>query len=263
MTIGPVETHELKAGVAGGDLVVLAHGLEDSWESWRPLARAFDPRWRVVALDLPWRAGNDYRWRRKGGPAAWLAAGLDQLSQPADIVVAHSFGANATLELMARDAGRPPHTSVLICPLYCPPEQPITWQVFDRARHTFDRHVRDGLRLRMGERVETMDTAILDAMLAKTIDRIGPAGFLTVFDQFVASGSLALAEVDTPTLVLAGGSDPTLSPAAAATLGRDMPRATLLVHEHYDHFCHIRHAGEVAEQAIRFVSGASRVTVRP
>ncbi|WP_438941266.1 alpha/beta fold hydrolase [Micromonospora craterilacus] len=254
--------HELSPGTAGGDLVVLAHGLEDSWESWRPLARAFDPRWRVLALDLPWRAGNDYRWRRQGSVARWLAAGLDQLPRPADTVVAHSFGANATLELMA--SGRPPaRAAVLICPLYCPPEQPITWQVFDRARRTFDRHVRDGLRLRIGERLRTLDAAVLEAMIAKAIDRIGPAGFLTVFDQFVASGGLALTTVDTPTLILAGGADPTLSAAAAATLGRDMPRANLLVHEHYDHFCHVRHAAEVAEQAARFVGAANRVTVRP
>ncbi|GIJ79592.1 Pimeloyl-ACP methyl ester carboxylesterase [Micromonospora phaseoli] len=254
--------HELAAGSSGGDLVVLAHGLEDSWESWRPLARAFDPRWRVLALDLPWRAGNDYRWRRQGSVAQWLAAGLAQLPRPADTIVAHSFGANATLELMS-GGRRPARATVLLCPLYCPPEQPITWQVFDRARRTFDRHIHDGLRLRIGERLRTLDVAVLDSMIAKAIDRIGPAGFLTVFDQFVASGGLALSTVDIPTLILAGGADPTLSPAAAATLGRDMPRATLLVHEHYDHFCHVRHAAEVAEQAARFVGAASRVTVRP
>ncbi|MER5454695.1 alpha/beta hydrolase [Micromonospora sp. NPDC002389] len=254
--------HELTPGAPGGDLVVLAHGLEDSWESWRPLARAFDPRWHVVALDLPWRAGNDYRWRRQGSPAQWLAAGLAGLPRPADTIVAHSFGANATLELLA--GGQPAaRATVLICPLYCPPEQPITWQVFDRARRTFDRHVRDGLRLRVGARLRKLDAALLDAMFAKAIDRIGPAGFLTVFDQFVSSGGLALTTVDIPTLILAGGADPTLSPAAAATLGRDMPRATLLVHEHYDHFCHVRHADEVADQAARFVGEANRVTVRP
>lgn len=262
MIVGPVAAHELRAGEPGGDLVVLAHGLEDSWESWRSLARALDPRWRVLALDLPWRPGNDYRWRRRGSPSSWLAAGLDALSRRADTIVAHSFGANATLELMA-GGRKPARATVLICPLYCPPEQPITWRVFDRARRTFDRHVQDGLRLRMGARLGAVDAAILDAMVVKAIDRIGPAGFLTVFDQFVGSGALALDTVETPTLILAGGADPTLSPAAAATLSRGLPRSTLLVHEHYDHFCHVRHPAQVAEQAARFAGAAGPLPLRP
>lgn len=262
MNSGASPVHELSPGAPGGDLVVLAHGLEDSWESWRPLARAFDPRWRVLVLDLPWRPGNDYRWRRQESAAGWLAAGLQRLPRPPDTIVAHSFGANATLELMAAGHSSA-RATVLICPLYCPPEQPVTWQVFDRARRTFDRHIRDGLRLRLGQRLRTVDEAVLDGMIAKAIDRIGPAGFLTVFDQFIGSGTLALTTVTTPTLILAGGADPTLSPAAAATLGRDMPRATLLVHEHYDHFCHVRHAVEVAEQATRFVGEVGQVAVRP
>ncbi|MEH1123226.1 alpha/beta fold hydrolase [Micromonospora sp. CPCC 206061] len=245
----------LGAGVPGGPLAVLVHGLEDSWQSWRAVAARLDPAWRVVALDLPWRAGNDYRWRRGRPARAWLAAALDLVGARPDLVVAHSFGANATLELVAGGAA-PRRGAVLLCPLYRPPELPVTWRVFERSRSGFVRHVRDGVRARLGRRAEVMDAELLEVVTAKAVDRIGPGGFLTVFEHFVASGGLTLSTVEVPVLVLAGAADHTLPRAAAAALARDMPAATVRVHEGYDHFCHVRRAGQVAADVSSFAMTA-------
>ena len=258
---GRVDLHTLAEGPPGAPLAVLVHGLEDSWESWQALSRRLAGGWRVVALDLPWRPGNDYRWRRRT-PSAWLADGLDLLDTVPDAVVAHSFGANATLELLCGGDIPPWRATALICPLYRPPDVAITWTVFDTSRRTFDQHMRDGLLARLGRRATRMDADLLDKMTATAIDRVGPAGFLAVFEQFSASATLALARAAMPTLILAGGADPTLSRSAATKLAGAMPEATVAFRDCYDHFCHVRHAGEVAAKIEDFVAGVPAAQMR-
>jgi pimeloyl-ACP methyl ester carboxylesterase len=249
---GPrVAVHTLVEGPPGAPLAVLAHGLEDSWECWVPLARRF-AGWRVVALDLPWRPGNDYRWRHRP-PSTWLALALELVGGHPDTVVAHSFGANATLELLCGGEDPGWRAAALICPLYRPPEVALTWEVFDTSRRTFEAHMRDGLLTRLGRRAARMDPDVFAKMVATAIDRVGPAAFLAVFEQFSASALLPLARVDLPTLVLAGGADPTLSRRAATALVGALPRGSVTFDDHYDHFCHVRHAAEVAAKIQSFV----------
>lgn len=258
-----VEVHQLRRGEPGGPDVVLVHGLEDTWSSWRPLARLLDGRWRVTALDLPWRAGNDYRWRAGDSPAGWLAAGLDALGGPVDAVVAHSFGANATLELMAaRDHRIRGAAAVLVCPLYRPPAVRVTWEVFDRARATFERHIRDGVRARLGTRATILEQDVLKGMGDKAIDRIGPRGLLAAFDCFVTSTDLRLDAVAQRALVLAGGADRSLPAAAARALAARIADAAVEVAEGFDHFCHVRRPKLVADHVRRFLRVAAAVDER-
>ncbi|WP_327039040.1 alpha/beta hydrolase [Micromonospora maris] len=252
---------QLRPPTPGGPLVAFVHGLEDSWESWLPLSNVL-PEWTSVALDLPWRPGNDYLWRRRPSPA-WLADGLDLLGRRPDLVVAHSFGANALLELLCAGDRRVPETVILICPLYRPPDVAVTWRVFERARRSFEQHIHDSLRSRLGPRLRNMDAEVVERMIAKAVDRVGPSGFLAVFDQFCASASLRLDQVTARVLVLAGDSDPTLSPAAARILADGMPNAVLSVGDSYDHFCYARQPEDVASRLRAFVDVASVVSGHP
>ena len=236
---------EIAAGRPGAFSVAFAHGLEDSWESWLPMAARLSPDWRTVALDLPWRPGNDYRWRRRPS-ASWLGAELDRLDRRPDLLVAHSYGANALLELLCAGDPRVPEQVVLICPLYKPPDVTVTWSLFDRARRAFERHIHDSLRSRLGARLSTLDPEVVDLMIAKATDRIGPAGFLAVFEQFSSSASWDLSRIRARVLVLAGGSDPTLSPAAARTLTGGIAGARLSIDADHDHFCYVRRPDEIA-----------------
>jgi pimeloyl-ACP methyl ester carboxylesterase len=248
-----ITVNQLAEGAPGDLRTVLVHGLEDSWESWLPLARRLPAGWRVDALDLPWRPGNDYRWRHR--PAGvWLAHGLDLLDGVPDLVVAHSFGANATLELLCTGGPWPVRAAVLVCPLYRPPEVALTWKVFDRSRRAFDQHMREGLLARLGPRAATVEPDVLEKMTATAIDRVGPAAFLTVFDRFSASTSLPLARVTQPILLLGGGADPTLSRAAVTALAAAIPRASVVFQDRYDHFCHVRHAAEVAVEVAEWIA---------
>ena len=104
----------------------------------------------------------------------------------------------------------------------------------------------DSLRSRLGARLATLDPEVVDMMIAKAMDRIGPAGFLAVFDQFSTSASLDLGRIRARVLVLAGGSDPTLSPVAARTLTDGIAGARLSVDADHDHFCYVRRPDEIA-----------------
>ncbi len=251
-----VVAHTLAPGVPGAPLVAFAHGLEDSWTSWMPLAAELNPDWRLVALDLPWRPGNDYSWRGRS-PGHWLGDGLDMLDTTPDALVAHSFGANAALELLCRFDSRPGRAVALVCPMYRRPSQPVTWRMLDRSRSMFVQHIRDSVRARMGARADSIQPDVLATMMDLALDRVGPVGFLTVFNEFVASGNLRLDNVETPTLVVAGGADATLSHADATALADRMPGASLRFHHDYDHFCHFRFARGVAAQVIDLVDAAT------
>lgn len=256
-----VASRELAAGAPGARLAVLAHGLEDSWESWLPLARQVDPQWRIVALELPWRPGNDYRWRRRPS-SAWLGDALDLLDRHPDLIVAHSYGANALLELLSSGDPRPGVTAALICPLYRPPDVAVTWKIFDRSRRAFETHIHDSLMTRLATRAARISDDVVESMISKAIDRIGPAGFLAVFDQFVSSATVPLDEITASVLVLAGGADPTLSPDAATSLARRIPHTSLLIDDDYDHFCYVRRPAEVADRIMRFADASAPVSPR-
>ena len=261
MTGTAVRVHTLAPGVPGGPTVVLAHGLEDSWASWLLVAGELDPAWRLIALDLPWRPGNDYRWRTRS-IGDWLGDALDLVDTRPDVLVAHSFGANATLQLLCDKDSRVAPVVVLICPLYRPPGQPVTWRVFDLARSRFVEHVREGLRARMGARLGAVEPATLEAMMDVALNRVGPTGFLTTFHEFVASADLPLANIEVPTFVIAGEADPSLPRESALVLGDAIPGVRLRINDDYDHFCHVRQARGVAAQVLDFVAaGTSTRTV--
>lgn len=253
MSVVAPRVHWLTDESATGPIVLLAHGLEDGWRSWQPLVRVLDPGWRLCALDLPWRAGGGYAWRHQGMPGDWIGAALAELPDPIDVLVGHSFGANAVLHALASGVSPAPLGAMLVAPFYCPPELEITWAVYDRARHDFDLIIRQGLELRLGARMSRLDPALVESILAKMVDKVGPIGFTTLFDQFVATADLSLADVTVPTLILAGGQDPSLDVKRAAALRRGLPDAQVVLEPTFDHFCQVRRVDLVARHLSGFV----------
>jgi pimeloyl-ACP methyl ester carboxylesterase len=239
-----------------GPLVVLVHGMEDTWESWRPFVRGLPKSWRVYALDTPWRAGNAYAWRRQATAGGWLRAAIERLGEPVDVLVGHSLGANSVLEMIATPGSAGVRTAVLLAPFYCPRSTVLNWEMFDEARKAFDRLIADGMRMRLGARFAELDADIADAMIDKVIERIGPQGFMAWFDHFAASSDLNLASVAIPTFVLAGSSDPCLSHGRAESLAADMPISTMRLDPTFDHFCHVRQARQTSAHLVGFAEAA-------
>ncbi|MBW3667567.1 MAG: alpha/beta hydrolase [Actinobacteria bacterium] len=247
-----VAVHDMGSGSRTGPVVAFVHGLEDAWQSWRPLVRHLDPTWRCLALDLPWRAGNDYRWRGHAPAVDVVVEALDGVDEPIDAVIGHSLGAVVVLELLA--SGRlPVDAAVLLAPFFRRPEVDPTWHVFERSLENFRLQIEDGVRVRLRGRSRPLPQEVLDAVMCKAYERVGPVGFLSVFDQYIRSGALPLASVHVPTLVLAGGADPSLSLEDAVRLAELLPAGRLVREEHLDHFGHVRHAASVAHEIVAFL----------
>jgi pimeloyl-ACP methyl ester carboxylesterase len=253
---------QLRAGSTGGPLVVFLHGMEDTWRSWDPLARKLDPGWRVCALDPPWRAGGGHQWRHGSTPGRWLSAALRTLARPVDLLVGHSLGANAVLEALARSRTVRPAGALLLAPFYCPPELDITWRVFEQAQRDFRQIIREGLEVRLGPRAARIDAPLMEAMLSKLVDRIGPTGFTALFDQFLATAELTLASVRVPMRVVAGDRDPALDGFRAAALSRRLPRACVVTEPGFDHFCQVRQVDAVARHVTDFLAEIGQESTR-
>lgn len=236
--------------------VVLAHGLEDDWRSWMPLgARLYDAGLRPVALDLPWRAGNDYTWRHTHPPGRWLAAAARAVNGRPVVWVGHSFGANAVLELLAdeHEGVERPHAVGLCAPFFRSPELAVDWRLFEASRDAFHLVIREGLRVRLGCRAAAMDPRLLTSMALKAADRIGPRGFLALFEAFTRSCDLGFDDVAAAVLVLAGSTDPGIHGARAVALDAALPDVRIRFHDDYGHFCHAEQPDDVARQLVEFL----------
>jgi pimeloyl-ACP methyl ester carboxylesterase len=135
----------------------------------------------------------------------------------------------------------------------------LTWAVFERSRKHFDQIINEGLMARLGNRASTMERDLLDVMISKLADRIGPMGFLTLFGEFAASGDVALADIRIPALVLAGAADPGLGSYRAELFAGEFAAAQVVLEPDYHHFCHVQHAVDVATHLTRFANGTSAI----
>lgn len=228
------------AGDPSGEPVLLLHGLEDSWSSWARMVPFLAPGFRLIAVDLPWRTGGDYRWRGRA-PQRWIADVIGALPRRPAVIVAHSFSANALLLGLdgAGGADLAADAMVLISPFYRPPHVPITWSTFEHSLADFRATMTAGLRVRLGERAERLEPDIFDRMASAMLDGIGVLGFLAVFEQFAATCDLDLSAYRGRTLVVAGSRDPGIAGERVDWLHRALPRAVLEVHPDHSHFCHL------------------------
>ncbi|MCW3816578.1 alpha/beta hydrolase [Micromonospora sp. DR5-3] len=268
-------------GPGDGPALVLAHGLEDSWHTWRPFVDELgtDLPFTPYALDLPWRAGARYGWVYRTHPATLLRHALALLPEPPALLVGHSFGANAVLELLAA-ADRPAPTTparrvchraatwsrrldgvVLLAPHFRPPDDPVDWRLHDRELARFRAVIGEGLRLRLGERRHTLDPDLVDTMVAKALDRVSPLAFVALLRQFLTTAELGLDAVTVPTLVVTGTLDPALAGARTEALRRAMPVASVHTRPDGGHFCHLEQAAAVTAEIRRFLAALPTPTL--
>jgi len=242
-----------------GPLMVLVHGMEANWQSWSRFAERLGGRWRIDAVEMPWRTGSEYTWGRQGSAGTWLGAALSGLGEAPAVVVGHSLGANAVLEALSADGAVAVRAAVLLAPSYRPADCTLSWEFFEDAKHAFRAQIGDGLRTWLGRR-RPVDEQLLDTMLAKLLERVGPVAFTEWFSHFAASTDIPAEKLAAPVLVLGGWTDPVVANGRAEALAARLPAATLALAGHYDHFCHIKQASEVAREVTRFLA-ASRVTL--
>lgn len=107
---------QLEAGPESAPLVVLLHGFTGSKENWLPLMAVLSKDHRVIAPDLPgWGEsqrlpGADYGVRAQAGR---IAAWLDTLPRPPELLVGHSMGGHIAALVAATRPGKVPRLALL------------------------------------------------------------------------------------------------------------------------------------------------------
>lgn len=200
-----------------GPIVLFVPGMEERCDDWTGLGREFAAGSRVRCLELPWTGREGYRWGHRGRADEWLELGLDIAARPA-LIVAHSFGANALLSLLARGGSPAPDARVvLLSPFYVGTYDGLDWETYGRAETLFIDILDEGVAAR--SRGRRQDPEIRRGMALKLRDRIGPLGFLEFMDLFARGPGLAVGRIGRPILVIAGEREPD---------GRDAARALAL-----------------------------------
>ncbi|MBC2875748.1 MULTISPECIES: serine aminopeptidase domain-containing protein [Streptomyces] len=254
---------EVWRGPGEGRPLVAAHGMEDAWSIWGGLTgrlEGFTP----YALRLPWRGGNAYRWREEATPGEWLRRALALVPEAPEVLLGHSFGANSVLDYLATEEEVPGLKAVVLyAPFYRPADFDPTPALRLRSRAALRKVIREGFTLALGPRAASLDPDLRIAMGGKLLDRVMPAGFPVFYEEFIASGLLDLTRVTTPTLVLAGVDDESLTPMRAAALARAMPAATVRLRSSYGHFCHVAQPAALSGETAAFLRRALRPAAEP
>jgi pimeloyl-ACP methyl ester carboxylesterase len=209
-----------------GPPIVFVHGLGTSAATWTACMDRLEDRFTVVAVDLLGHGASPV----PDDPAEYtrdrVLVDLDEVLVGLDgraVVVGHSLGGYLALAHAATRPGVARGIAVLNTgPGFRDPEKREGWN--ERSR-------RNAHRFGVPEQVTAMnlqeDSVVMDR----------------------------LAEIETPTLVLAGGDDRPEYAASGAYLERKMPDARLIVVDGGGHSMHEdTHAGEVADHLATFVA---------
>ncbi|MFJ1455353.1 alpha/beta fold hydrolase [Nocardia sp. N2S4-5] len=231
--------------------MLLLHGMGGGTNNWNALAPHLDPAVEVWEAALPWAATADPAWAIDRDAAIWIQRALSQCPGGApDVIVAHSFAANAVLELMDRHGSGWEPATVLLAPFYRADVSEFEW---DSVRYYFDgfRAMLDqGVALTLGDRV---DAGLRADMVERMCTWMGPYTWLRFFDSYLRTPTLRLAEITSPTLLIGGAHDPGALPAGVRALGTALPRSETVILDDTGHFAMAERPAEVAATVNDFV----------
>ncbi|MER6144600.1 alpha/beta fold hydrolase [Streptomyces sparsogenes] len=246
--------------------VLLLHGLAGGASVWEGFSALADPAWELWAAELPWSGFALPGWWDRP-PAHWVDRAMAAVPEGPDVVVGHSFGANALLAWLAKtateaeagEAVRRPAGAVLVSPFYRPREGDFDWATLSHYVNQFDRMLEEGLRVGAGDR---LPPELRHHMALKVRDSVGPYGWLSFFTMYLDTPRLPVEDLRTPFLIVAGERDEAAPAAEAERLARALPHADLRVLAGAGHFPMAERAAEFSDAVGGFL-GRVRDAARP
>ncbi|WP_019548301.1 alpha/beta fold hydrolase [Streptomyces sulphureus] len=260
----PVQVWERSVpdGTAAGPHLVFVHGFEESWDCWGPLAAHLPSDCRVSSLELPWHNNSDHVWARAGDAASWLEHGLRALRVAPDLVVAHSFGACALVQLLACLNGSFRTPAALVAPVLRRQDPFLDPKFFEGAVGRFRGVIREGLTVRLGPRSARLLPGVLDRMVDTVLERVGAEGVLHFYLELARLARLRPEHISVPLLILGGDDDPSAPENEVADLRARLPDVRVRRQPDLGHFCHVEEAARIAEHLLRFLAELQLTTPR-
>ncbi|MCX4693183.1 alpha/beta fold hydrolase [Streptomyces sp. NBC_01408] len=252
----PVSVRLSRPGRGAAPLrVLLLHGLAGGANVWDTyLEHTRDSPHAVWTAELPWRAEEVEGWTARS-PAHWAGEAMGGVPGGPDVVIAHSFGANALLALLdGRDARHLPRAVVLVSPFYRPRPEAFDWEAISYYLNDFDRILADGLRVRSDGRIPA---GMRQEMALKVRDRIGPYGWVSFFDTYLRTPALRTDRMTMPCLIVGGEQDFASFPADSEALCSALPYAKAEILPDCGHFAMAEQAAEFAALTEGFVGSVA------
>ena len=251
---GEVVARLVRAPHGGGPVRLgLVHGLGANDAVWDRMLALIPDGLGVWSFGFPWDSADGWRWAVRHQPREWLRRALRLADDdPPQILVAHSLGANVLLDLICAGEVPRPAGLVLISPFYRQTPEGFDWAQILHYLNDFPDLLRAGI---LARRTGPDAPDLVEAMVAKVLDRIGPYGWMRFFQLFTETPLLDLAGLDMPCLVLGGRRDTSSYPADCRSLAGALPRATVRILPDCGHFTMIDDPARVASLIDEFQRG--------
>ncbi|WP_454765221.1 alpha/beta fold hydrolase [Cupriavidus campinensis] len=222
-------------GPVGAPLAVLVHGMMEAGSVWNPLLQRLATTYRCVVLDLPWNGMQSGLWGRVMPPEQWLRTALERFQLRPDVWVAHSFGANAVLTLLALHPTLPGATApaALISPFYKASHHEVTWSLFQQYVNEFRDFVELSIRCRT---TRQLAPDVLQRMTHAACESFGCYVWAEFWRVYAAMPFLPLREVRQPLAVLTGSDDQCARLPDVRALADSLPAGRLRVFHGAGHF---------------------------
>ncbi|MFG2877386.1 alpha/beta fold hydrolase [Streptomyces sp. NPDC048337] len=216
--------------------VLTLHGLAGTTEVWRRFNALAHPSLEIWEAELPWAASavGTHGWSHHPDPVPWVREALAEVPGGPDVVIAHSFAANATLELLAAaEPGTGPDKAVLVAPFHRRDPADFDFETAQYYLNGFHRILDEGLRISSDGR---LPEDLRELMALRMRERIGPYGWMRFFDSYLRSPFVDTSALARPVLVIAGEHDFAAPPGDARGLAGALPDAEVHVFGDSGHF---------------------------
>jgi pimeloyl-ACP methyl ester carboxylesterase len=248
---------------ATGPSALLLHGLANSSSVWESLAEDEAAGLDLWTAELPWGGGQPPDWAYRPDATWAVADALDQVSDGAAVVVAHSFSAVLLLELLSEELarGRDPFARygiealVLASPFYRRDpdsfEYGVVAELLDNFRSTMD----EGIKVMAGPR---LDAELRHDMAKRVCERVGPYGYLSFFRSYLRTPWLRTDLITVPVLVIGGEGDLIARTEESLALTEDLPNARCRLIPGAGHFPMVERPADFSAALGEFLGSISR-----
>ena len=235
--------------------VVMLHGMVESPQIWREIADKIAPMFRTgFEVSMPWHCEQGYLWGLEAKPDEWLEPVLDALPPGRKVVVAHSFGANALISILQRQARDDIDALILLSPYYKPDFEIFTWDFFRRFVGEFEAFVAASIRVRPG--AERITASSLAMLVDKVKEKYGSYSWMEFYDLYARTPSLKLGSLKMPVLIMGGDRDLSIIPDDLLALTKRIENARFELLNNCGHFGMVEQPDILTAHIVAFLSNS-------